>query len=188
MKINAINIRAGNVLEHQGKLCVVLKSEILQPGKGASVVQVEMRDLKTGNKDNVRFRTQEAVERAHVDEVDYQFLYEEGDDLHFMNNETYEQIQITKELVGYSGVFLSEGMIVKIALIEGSPVRVDLPENVVVEIVETEPVVKGQTASSSYKPAIANNGERIMVPPHIEAGTRVVVKSADGAYIERAKN
>ncbi len=188
MKINALNLRPGNVIDFNGKLWVILKAETLQPGKGASVVQVEMRDIKAGTKDNVRFRTQETVEKAHVEEADYQFLYSEEEKCHFMNTETFEQMEVDKELIGYPVVFLQEGMIVRIAQVEANPVRVDLPENVTVEIVESEPVVKGQTASSSYKPAIADNGEKIMVPPHIEAGARVVVKSRDGSYVEKAKD
>lgn len=187
MKVSAITLRPGNVIENNGKLWIVTKYEIMQPGKGASVIQVEMRDVRGGNKDNVRFRTQEMVEKMHMESADYQFLYEDADGCHFMNQENYEQIQISKELVGYPAAFLQEGMIVQIESIEGSPTAVHLPDSVIMEIVEADPVVKGQTASSSYKPAKLSNGVKIMVPPFIETGTRVVIKTEDGAYVERAK-
>lgn len=188
MKVNAITIRAGNILDYNDKLWVVLKSDINQPGKGAAVIQVEMRDIASGNKTNVRFRTQEVVERVRVDEVEYQFLFADGDDFTFMNNETYEQITISKDLIGDSAVYLQDGMIVTVQVHEGNPLGVSLPDQVTMEIVEAEPVVKGQTASSSYKPAVLENGVRILVPPHIGAGTRVVVKTADNSYVERAKD
>lgn len=188
MKINAINIRHGNVLEYNDKLWVVLKSDIMQPGKGASVVQVEMRDIASGNKANVRFRTQETIEKAHVEAVDYQFLYLEGDDYHFMNNESFEQITINKELIGDSAVYLKDGMTCSVAMHETGPLNVTLPDTASFEIAEADPVVKGQTASSSYKPALLENGAKVMVPPHIEAGTRIVIKTEDGSYVERAKD
>ncbi len=188
MKVNAITIRAGNVLEYNEKLWVVLKSDIMQPGKGASVVQVEMRDLASGNKSNVRFRTQETVERARVDEEDFQFLYFEGDECHFMNTETYDQIIILKELIGEPASFLQDGMMCQVSMHEGKPLGVQLPDSVTMEIVEAEPVIKGQTATTSYKPAIVENGAKVMVPPHIDVGTRIVVKTADGTYVERAKD
>ena len=188
MKINAINIRQGNVLEYNDKLWVVLKSDIMQPGKGASVVQVEMRDIATGNKSNVRFRTQETIEKAHVESVDFQFLYSDGDDYHFMNNSTFEQITVTGEMIGDSAVYLKDGMICSIAMHETGPLNVNLPDTATFEIAEADPVVKGQTASSSYKPAALENGAKVMVPPHIEAGTRIVIKTEDGSYVERAKD
>lgn len=188
MKVNALNLRKGQVIEHDGKLFVILKNEILQPGKGASVAQVEMRDLKTGAKDNVRFRTQETVEKAFIDSADFQFLYAEDSEMHFMNTESYEQLSVDKDLIGHPSVYLQEGMIVKIETFEGMPVNVELPDQVTLEVTEAEPVVKGQTASSSYKPAIVDNGEKVMVPPHIDTGTRIVVKTEDGSYVERAKD
>jgi len=187
MKVNAITIRPGNVLEQDGKLWVVLKSDIMQPGKGAAVIQVEMRDARTGTKTNLRYRTQEAVERVQLDEYDYQFLFAEGDHLTFMNSENYEQITIDREVVGYPAAFLQDGMICTIRTYEGKPLSVELPDSVIMAIVEADPVVRGQTASSSYKPAKLENGERVMVPPHIESGTRIVVRTADGSYVERAK-
>ena len=188
MKVNAITLRSGNVIEHNGKLWVVVKNEIQQPGKGASVAQVEMRDLRSGSKDNVRFRTQETVERVRLEQEDFQFLYADGDDYNFMHQGTFEQITIDKDLIGYPAAFLQEGMMVEIETYEQEPLAVRLPDSVTVEIVEAEPVVKGQTATTSYKPAILANGEKVMVPPHIESGTRIVVKTEDGSYVERAKD
>lgn len=188
MKVNAITLRAGNVIEHNEKLFVVQKYEIMQPGKGASVIQVELRDIKTGNKDNVRFRTQETVERIRLEQNDFQYLYADGDAYTFMNNETFEQMEISGDVIGTPAVFLQEGMTVVVETHEGEALSVSLPDSVIMEIVESEPVVKGQTASSSYKPAILENGVKIMVPPHIEAGTRVVVKTEDSSYVERAKD
>lgn len=188
MKVNANTLRSGNVIDYNGKLWVVLKNEILTPGKGASVAQVEMRDIRSGTKDNVRFRTQETVERVRLEQDDYQYLYAEGDDHIFMHQETFEQVHLSNELIGYPAAFLQEGMIVEVETFEGEPLGVKLPDSVTVEIVEAEPVVKGQTATTSYKPAILSNGVKVMVPPFIEAGTRVVVKTEDGAYVERAKD
>lgn len=188
MKVNANTLRAGNVIEYNGKLFVVIKNEIMQPGKGAAVAQVSMRDVRSGNKDNVRFRTQETVERVRLDQEEYQYLYAEGDTLNFMNQTTYEQITVQKDVIGYPAAFLQEGMVVEIESFEGEPLSVSLPDTVVVEIVEAEPVIKGQTATTSYKPAIITNGEKIMVPPFIDVGTRVVVKTEDGTYVERAKD
>ncbi len=188
MKVNAITIRAGNVLEHNGKLWVVLKSDIIQPGKGAAVVQVEMRDIRSGTKTNERFRTQETVERARLDEHEMQFLYAEDSRCTFMDKESFEQMELDKELIGPPAQFLQEGMVCTVTTHEGTPIGVQLPPQVTMEIVEAEPVVKGQTASSSYKPAILENGVKVMVPPHIETGTRVVVGTADASYVERAKD
>lgn len=188
MKINAIDIKPGNVLEHQGKLWLVLKRELVQPGKGGAFAQVEMRDLKGGSKLNERFRTQETVERVRLDEKEMQFLYFDGEHATFMDNESYEQLAVDRQLIGEPADFLSEGMICTIQLYEGTPMSVTLPQTVVMEVVEADPVVKGQTASSSYKPGKLENGRRVMIPPHIGAGTRIVVNTADGSYLERAKD
>ncbi len=188
MKVAAITLRKGNVLDYNGKLMVVSGYEIMQPGKGASVIQVEMRDIRTGNKDNVRFRTQETVERVRLDQSEYQYLFSDGDLYTFMNNETYEQITISADIIGEPAVFLQDGMMVKVETHEGEPLGVELPDTVILEITEAEPVIKGQTATTSYKPAILENGAKVMVPPHIAVGTRVVVKTEDGSYYERAKD
>jgi elongation factor P len=188
MKINAIDIKPGNVLEHAGRLWVVLKRELIQPGKGGAFAQVEMRDLKSGNKTNERFRTQETVERIRLDEKEMQFLYIEGDLATFMDNESYEQVTVSRDMIGEPADFLRDGMVCTIQLHEGTPLSVDLPQTVTMELVEADPVVKGQTASSSYKPGKLENGRRVLVPPHLEAGTRIVVNTADGSYVERAKD
>ncbi|HET8728456.1 MAG TPA: elongation factor P [Alphaproteobacteria bacterium] len=188
MKVNAITIRPGNVLEHNGKLMLVTKIDIIQPGKGNAVIQVEMKDVRTGTKTQDRFRTQETVERARLDEHEMQYLYSEGDHFTFMDNENFEQTTIPREVIGDQAAFLQENMTCTITMHEGNPLSVEIPPTVVMEIVEADPVVKGQTASSSYKPAVLENGVRIMVPPHIEAGTRVVVNTADATYSERAKD
>jgi len=188
MKINAIDIKPGNVLEAQGKLWVVIKRELVQPGKGGAFAQVEMRDIKTGTKTSERYRTQEAVERIQLDEKDMQFLFMDAGQATFMDNETFEQIAINRELIGEPADFLREGMICTVQLHEGLPLSVTLPQSVIMEVVEADPVVKGQTASSSYKPGKLENGRRVMIPPHIGAGTRIVVNTADGTYVERAKD
>ena len=187
MKINAIDLKPGNVLEHQNKLWLVLKREIVQPGKGGAFTQIEIRDLRSGNKATERFRTQEAVERVRLDEKEMQFLYMEGDQATFMDNETYEQVTVPREMIGEPADFLRDGMVCTVMTYEGSPLSVELPQTVVMEVVEADPVVRGQTASSSYKPGKLENGRRVMVPPHLEAGTRIVVNTADGSYVERAK-
>jgi len=187
MKVNANTLRPGNVINYNNKLWVVLKNDIQTPGKGAAVAQVEMRDIRSGSKDNVRFRTQETVERVRLDQTDHQFLFVEGDDFTFMNTENYEQIVVNREIIGEPTAFLKDGMVVEVETFEGEPLGVKLPDTVTLEIVEADPVVKGQTATTSYKPAVLENDVKIMVPPHIESGTRVVVKTEDGSYVERAK-
>ena len=188
MKVAAITLRKGNVMEYNGKLMLITGHEIMQPGKGASVIQVEMRDIRSGNKDNVRFRTQETVERVRLEQVEHQYLFNDGETYTFMNTESYEQVMVPKDIIGDPAVFLQDGMMVSIESYEGEPLGVQLPDSVTLEITEAEPVIKGQTATTSYKPAILENGARVMVPPHIEVGTRIVVKTEDGSYVERAKD
>ena len=188
MKINAIDIKPGNVLEHQNKLWLVLKRELVQPGKGGSFAQVEMRDLRGGSKLSERFRTQESVERVRLDEKDMQFLFMEGDMATFMDNESYEQVTVGREVIGEPADFLADGMICQVTLYEGIALSVELPQSVTLEVVEADPVVRGQTASSSYKPGKLENGRRVMIPPHIGAGTRIVISTTDGSYMERAKD
>jgi len=187
MKVSANTIRKGHVLEYNNKLWLVIKSEIIIPGKGNAVTQIEMRDVRTGTKTNERFRTQETVERVQLMDHEMQFLFSSGDEYTFMDQTTYEQYVVTRDILGDSAVFLQEGMICNVQTYEGSPLSVELPATVVLELVEADPVVKGQTASSSYKPAKLSNGVRIMVPPFIEAGIKVVVNTSDGSYVERAK-
>jgi elongation factor P len=188
MKINAIDIKPGNVLEHGGKLWLVMKRELVQPGKGGAFAQVEMRDLRAGNKTIERFRTQETVERVVLDEKEMQFLYFEGNQATFMDNETFEQTIVERDMIGEPADFLRDGMVCTVRLYEGAALSVELPQSVTMEVVEADPVVKGQTASSSYKPGKLENGRRVMIPPHIAVGTRIVVNTADGSYIERAKD
>lgn len=188
MKVNANTMRSGHVMEHNGKLWVVAKTAIVQPGKGGAFIQIEMKDIRSGTKTIERFRTQETVERVRLDEQEMQFLFADGDNFTFMDAETFEQTTIGRELIGDPAVFLQEGMQVTVQSYEGSPISVELPATVILKVVEADPVVRGQTAASSYKPAIVENGVRVMVPPHIETGIRVVVNTADGTYLERAKD
>ena len=187
MKINGNAIRPGNIIEHKGRLWRAVKIQHTQPGKGGAYLQVELKDIRDGTKLNERFRASEDVERVRLDQSPYQYLFADGDMLTFMNTETYEQISLHKDFVGEPSIFLQDGMMVTIESFEDEPISVMLPETVTMEVVDAEPVVKGQTASSSYKPALLENGSRVMVPPHIEAGTRIVVYTADGSYAERAK-
>ena len=188
MKINANQIRPGNVIEHNGRLCSVLKIQIIQPGKGGAFIQVEMRDVHTGTKTNERWRTQDSVEKAQVEEIECTFLFADGDALTFMNAETYDQFTMPRDAVGEPAQFLQDGMPVVVELIDGAPVSATLPQTVTMEVVEADPVVKGQTASSSYKPAVLENGVRVMVPPFISTGTRIVINTLDATYVERAKD
>ncbi len=188
MKINGNAVRPGMVIEHQGRLWRAVRIQHTQPGKGGAYLQVELKDIRDGTKLNERFRSSETVERVRLDQKPYQYLYADGDMLTFMDAETYDQITVGADMVGEGQVpFLQDGMTVTIESYEDSPIGVQLPDSVVLEVTEADAVVKGQTASSSYKPAVLENGVRVMVPPHIEAGTRIVVSTADGTYMERAK-
>jgi len=187
MKISGNEIRPGQVLEHKDRIWAVAKAEHVKPGKGPAYQQVELKDLVDGTKLNERFRAAETVERVRLDEQVYQFLYEEEGKLHLMDQETFEQIVIDRDLIGEALPFLKEGMSITVHSYEGRPLMARLPETAVLEVVQADPVVKGQTAAASYKPAILDNGVRVMVPPHIETGTRVVVNIADQSYVERAK-
>ncbi|MDJ0950473.1 MAG: elongation factor P [Alphaproteobacteria bacterium] len=187
MKIDGNAIRPGNVIEHQGRLWRAVKIQHVKPGKGGAFMQVELKDIRDGTKLNERFRASETVERVRLDEKEYQFLFADGDEVTLMDTESYEQITVNRDMIGAPAAFLQDGMMVTVMSYEGEPLSVALPETVVMAVAEADAVVKGQTASSSYKPAVLENGERIMVPPHIEAGTRIVVYTADGSYAERAK-
>ncbi len=188
MKVIASSLRKGNVVEVEGRLYVVLTAENFHPGKGTPTTQIDMRRISDGVKVSERYKTTEQVERAHVDERAYDFLYEDGEGYHFMEPETYEQITVGEDIVGDQKVFLKEGVRVFIKTYQEVAIAIELPQKVTVEVVETEPVVKGQTASSSYKPATCDNGIRVMVPPHIGVGTRIVVNTEDNSYVERAKD
>ena len=186
-KINGNTIKPGMVLQHNGGLWVVTKASHVKPGKGGAFANVEAKNLETGNKLNERFRSEDKVERVTLEQKDYSYLYDGGDTLVFMNDENYEQIELQKDWVGEERIpYLQEGMKVVIESQEDRPIGLSLPEQVTLEVVETEPTVKGQTASSSYKPAIANNGIRIMIPPYMSAGERIVVDTETGEYVRRA--
>jgi elongation factor P len=187
-KVIASSVRKGNVLEVNGKLCAVMSAENIHPGKGTPVTHLIMRRISDGVKVEERYRTTDTVERAYLEEKEFNYLYEDDMGFNFMQPETFEQIPISKDLIGDGAQWLQEGMTCTVSLHEGNPVSIELPPRVTLEITEAEPVVRGQTASSSYKPAKLSNGARIMVPPYIEAGTRVVVSTVDGTFVERAKD
>jgi elongation factor P len=188
VKVIASSVRKGNVLEVAGKLCVVMKAENIHPGKGTPVTHLDMRRIADGVKITERYRTTDQVERAYLEDKTYNYLYEDDTGYTFMDPDNYDQITVPKDLLGEQSAYLQESMPVTLSLHEGVPVAVELPPRVTLQIVEADPVVKGQTASSSYKPAVLSNGQRVMVPPHIQAGTRVVISTDDGSYVERAKD
>ena len=187
MKQQANLIRAGQVIEHDGRRWTVLKQQIITPGKGGAFIQVEMRDLKTGNKTNERWRTADTVERLMTEDKEFTYSYTDGDNLVLMDPETFEQAMIPTTILGEAVAFLQDNMVVNVKLVEGDPVGMDLPPTVVLQIVEADPVTKGQTATSSYKPALLSNGVKTQVPPFIESGERIVVRTEDASYVERAK-
>ena len=189
MRVIASSIRKGNILEREdGQLYVVLSAESFHPGKGTPTTQIDMRRLSDGVKTTDRYKTTEQVERAFVEDSDFSFLYKDADGFHFMNSETYDQVQVSEDILGNQAVYLQEGMKVMLSMFNGVAVGIQLPQRVVLEVMETEPAMKGQTASSSFKPAKMSNGARVMVPPHIQVGTRIVVQTEDGSYVERAKD
>jgi elongation factor P len=188
VKVIASSVRKGNILDLDGRLCVVMSAESFFPGKGTPTTQIDMRRISDGVKVSERYKTTEQVERAFVEDFDYSYLYLDGDNYVFMNPENYEQLPVSSDVLGDQAVYLQEGMVCKLSIFEGNAVAIEIPARVTLEISETEPTMKGQTASSSYKPAIMSNGVRVMVPPHISAGTRIVVSTADNTYVERAKD
>jgi elongation factor P len=189
VKVIASGIRKGNVVEHEdGKLYVVLKAESMHPGKGTPTTTIDMRRISDGVKTVVRYKTTDNVERAFVETIKHTYLYQDGESYVFMNPDNYEQINVPSDMLGESAPFLQEGMECQVALFNDSPISVEIPQRVTLEITETEPAIKNQTASSSFKPAMLSNGVRTMVPPHVTTGTRIVVDTADGAYVERAKD
>ncbi len=188
VKVLASSLRKGTVVEIDSKLYTVLTAQNIHPGKGTPVTQLDLRRISDGVKISERYRTTEQVERAYVADRPYTYLYEDGDGFHFMNPDNYEQVQVSKDIIGDSAPYLQENMTVNLSIHEGVPIAFELPSRVTLEVVETEPTVKGQTASSSYKPAVLSNGVKTSVPPHIAAGTRVVINTEDGSYLERAKD
>ena len=186
MKISGVDIRPGNILEYERGIWKVAKIQHTQPGKGGAYMQVEMKNLQDGRKTNVRFRSADTVERVRLDTKDFQFLYHDGDMLVFMDKDDYEQINLPADLVGEAAAFLQDGMDVTLEMWDEKPISVALPDQVEATIVEADAVVKGQTASSSYKPALLDNGVRVMVPPHIESGTRIIVDVYERSYVGKA--
>jgi elongation factor P len=185
-KISGVDIRPGNIIEYEKGIWKVAKIQHTQPGKGGAFMQVEMKNLIDGRKTNVRFRSQDTVEKVRLDTKDFQYLYADGDSLVFMDKDNYEQINLDKDLLGDAADFLQDGMDVVLELWDERPVSVELPAQIQAMIVEADAVVKGQTASSSYKPAILDNGVRVMVPPHIASGTRIVVDVYERTYVSKA--
>ena len=186
MKQQANQMRPGQVIEYEGRRWTVLKIAIITPGKGGAFIQVEMRDIKTGTKKDDRWRTADTVERLTTEDKEFTYSYADGDNLVLMDPETFEQTIVPSAILGDRMAFLEENMTVTVRLIEGDPVAMELPAQVTLTVAEADPVVKGQTASSSYKPAVLDNGVRVMVPPHIAAGTRIVVDVYEQTYVRRA--
>ncbi len=187
MKINGNEIRPGNIIQHKGGLWVAVKTQHVKPGKGGAFAQVELKNITEGTKLNERFRSSETVERVRLDQKAFQFLFADGEMLTFMDLENYEQIELSSEFVGERAAFLQDGMQVDLELYEERPISIALPEHVTLEITETEPTVKGQTATSSYKPATLENGVRVMVPPFVSPGEKIIVDTTDISYVRRAQ-
>jgi elongation factor P len=187
VKVIASSLRKGNIVDIDGKLGVIVSTENIHPGKGTPVTQMDVRRIADGVKVSLRFKTTEQVERAFVEDRKHQFLYQDGDGFHFMNMENYDQVTVPADIIGDQAAYLQPEMEVTISLHDGTPVAIDIAARAILEVVDTEPSVKGQTAASSYKPAVLSNGVRTMVPPFVGIGTRIVVNTSDGSYIERAK-
>jgi len=187
MKQLAGSIRIGWVIEYKNKPWTITKAQHIKPGKGGAFMQVEMKAVEEGTKTNERFRTEDTVEKLMVEEKDCQFLFEDSTGLTFMDSETFDQFNMPSDILGDSRPFMTDGMSVIISFIDGKPISVELPLQVVCEVVDTEPVIKGQTVSSSYKPAVLDNGVRTTVPPFIGVGDKIVVGTAEANYVERAK-
>jgi elongation factor P len=186
MNVNSLNV--GNVVIYNGKYCLLVKKEHVKPGKGGAFLQVEMKDVKTGNKIPARFNTTDSVDVASMEEKAYQYQYMDGDNLALMDMTTYEQISLSKDLVGDVALpFLQDGMDVKVSYCDGEPLDIKIPEKVTLAIQSTEVTIKGQTATASFKPAILENGVRVMVPPFITGEDKIVVRTEDATYVERAK-
>ena len=187
LKVNGNTIKPGNVIEHKNGLWIATKTSHVKPGKGGAFAQIELKSLKDGSKLNERFRSSENVEKVILEEIPYVFLYKENDSLIFMNNQTFEQISVNIDMIGDQAAFLQDGMNVIINIYNENPVSIIMPDNCIEEIVEADAVIKGQTVSSSFKPAILKNGVKVMVPGHIEVGTKIVVRPSDCTYVEKAK-
>lgn len=186
MKMNGNEIRQGNIIKHQDTLWVAVKCNAVKPGKGGAFNQVELKNILDGRKLNERFRAAETVERVRLEQKPHTYLYAEGEMLVFMNSENYEQINLQSEFVGDQAVYLTDGMAVDVEFYEERAISIALPDQVILEVSETEPVVKGQTAANSFKPAILSNGVRTNVPPFVGEGERLVILTEDGSYVKRA--
>jgi elongation factor P len=188
VKVIASSLRKGNIVEIDGKLGVIVTIESIHPGKGTPVTQMDVRRIADGVKVALRYKTTDQVERAFVEDRKHQYMYQDSDGYHFMNMESYDQVALPAEIIGDQTAYLEPEMEVTISLHEGNPVSIELPPKATLEVVDTEPTIKSQTAASSYKPAVLSNGVRTMVPPFVTTGTRIVVMTADGSYVERAKD
>ena len=188
MRVIASSLRKGNIVDIDGKLGVIVAIESIHPGKGTPVTQMDVRRIADGVKVALRFKTTDQVERAFVEDRKHQFMYQDVEGFHFMNMESYDQVTLPADIIGDQSAYLQPEMEVTISLHEGIPVAIELPPKATLEVVETEPTVKGQTAASSYKPALLSNGVRTMVPPFVTTGTKIVVMTADGSYVERSKD
>lgn len=188
VSVIASSVRKGNVIEKEGKLYLVITAENIHPGKGTPVTHLEMRRISDGVKTVERLRTTDSIEKAFVEHQTFSYLYQDGDNYVFMQPQTFDQLHVSGEVVGDAAPYLTENMDVQLQLFEGNAISIEIPQRATFEIVETEPVMKGQTASGSFKPAVLSNGVRTMVPTHITVGTRIVVMTEDGAYVERAKD
>ena len=185
MKINAGEIRVGMLLEHKNDLWIVLKTQHVKPGKGGAFAQIEMKSVNKNTKLNERFRSSESVEKASLEEFKYSFLYEDENKYFFMEPNSFEQIEINKDIIGEKGKMLTENLEVRINFYNESPISVDLPNQVICKVETTDAALKGQTVSSSYKPAILNNGLSIQVPPFIEVGDEVVIDTRNLEYVKK---
>ena len=184
--MNANSIGIGNVIKYKNRFWMVTKKEHVKPGKGGAFVQVEMKDIINGTKTNERFRSDEDLEKAFMEEKTFSYQYDEGDKIALMDMETFDQESFSKELLGNKVAYLQEGMEVRVCYCEGMPIDIKLPETVILGIKETEPSIKGQTVTNSFKPAILENGVRVMVPPFVTTEDKIVVKTEDSTYVERA--
>ena len=185
MKINAGEIRVGMLLEYKNDLWQVLKTQHVKPGKGGAFAQVEMKSFGKNTKLNERFRSNETVEKASLEEIVFNYLYKDDNNFYFMNPKTYDQIEIKKEIIGTKGNFLTENLEVAVNYYNENPISVELPNQVKCKINSTDAALKGQTVSSSYKPAILDNGMKIQVPPFVEAGDEILLDTRTFEYIKK---
>ena len=185
MKINASEIRVGMLIEYKNDLWQVLKTQHVKPGKGGAFAQVEMKSINRNTKLNERFRSSETIEKASLEEISFNFLYEDGDKFFFMSPKSFEQIEIKKDVIGEKGKLLTENLVVTISFHNDIPISIDLPNQVICKIETTDVALKGQTVSSSYKPATLDNGLNIQVPPFVETGDSVVIDTRNFEYIKK---